>query len=93
VNVGFVNPVAVTTNVSGEPGMTVLPGESAPMDIVGGGRTMMVCVTLAELSLPDAVNVSTCVPTSLGPGVQEKRPPGSILFTDALEFANESCKP
>jgi hypothetical protein len=62
-------------NESGVPGAMMFPGVSALIETEGGGNTVMVCVTLAELSLPRAVKVRTCVPTSLVLGTHEKRPP------------------
>ncbi len=89
---GLVNPLVETWNVSCVPGRTTLPGDGALIVSEGGGSTVIVCETLAEESLPATVKVKTCVPASLAPGTHENRPPGSMLFEDALEPPNESCR-
>lgn len=82
----MVNPVAVTTKENFAPGMMFPCGDTELIDIEGGGITVIVWVVSAESpEVSVAVMVKVCVPTSPAAGTQEKFPPGSKSFTEAVE--------
>ena len=92
INVGLVKPVVSAVNVNLAPGRIILPGEILCIVTAGGGKTVMVCETvalLAELSV--TVTVMVWVPTSATPGVHRKDP-ARLRFSFDIDDAdpNES---